>query len=211
LSFFKTLNTYYDQAAATWLRNHQGRAITELEIGDLFGTAYGKAATISNAESGFRKSGIFPFDRNLFTDEDFLSSKMTDRPLNSHPDGQLSDAEPSTSSETDVTGDKAVSSDVPGSVSLEDDNEPNVPSASPVGSVPNEQPSGAEPAQAISSELTSPVVMSPTVQSDNRATYSPAVTILLCFDAYFYLLTVRFVYVYRKQFVCFDFIIKKNF
>ena len=95
LSFFKSLNTYYDQAAATWLRNHQGRAITELEIGGLFGIAYGKAATTSNAESGFRKSGIFPFDRNLFTEEDFLSSKMTDHPLESLPDDQLSSPQPS--------------------------------------------------------------------------------------------------------------------
>ena len=40
LALFKSLNTFYDQTAATWLRGHQGRAITELEVGELFGIAY---------------------------------------------------------------------------------------------------------------------------------------------------------------------------
>ena len=74
-------NTFYDQAAATWLRGHQDRAITELEVGELFGIAYGKAATVQNAESGFRKSGIYPFNRDVFTDEDFAAAETTDRPL----------------------------------------------------------------------------------------------------------------------------------
>ena len=81
IAFFKSMNTFYDQAAATWLRGHQGRAITELEVGELFGIAYGKAATVQNAESGFRKSGIYPFNRDVFTDEDFAAAETTDRPL----------------------------------------------------------------------------------------------------------------------------------
>jgi hypothetical protein len=59
----------------------QGRAISEREVGELFGIAYGKAATVKNAQSGFRKSGIFPFDRNIFTDEDFAGSEATDHPF----------------------------------------------------------------------------------------------------------------------------------
>ena len=80
VAFFKSLNAFYDQATATWLRQHPGRPVTELEVGELFGTAYGKAATVQNAQSGFKKSGIYPFDRNIFTDEDFAAADATDRP-----------------------------------------------------------------------------------------------------------------------------------
>uniref|UniRef100_A0A6P7H3D4 Uncharacterized protein LOC114343888 n=1 Tax=Diabrotica virgifera virgifera TaxID=50390 RepID=A0A6P7H3D4_DIAVI len=33
-----------------------------------------------NITSAFRKTGIFSFDRHIFTEEDFLSSFVTDRP-----------------------------------------------------------------------------------------------------------------------------------
>lgn len=59
IAFFKSMKVFYDQAAATWLTGHPGRVITELEIGELFGCAYGKAATLQNAASGFAKAGIF--------------------------------------------------------------------------------------------------------------------------------------------------------
>ena len=81
LSFFKSLNAFYDQEASTWLRQHPGRAISELQVAELFGMAYEKAATVKNAQSGFRKSGISPFNRHTFTDEDFAAADSTDRPL----------------------------------------------------------------------------------------------------------------------------------
>lgn len=39
------------------------------------------AATPKNIQAGFRSSGIWEFNRNIFTDEDFLCSSVTDRPL----------------------------------------------------------------------------------------------------------------------------------
>jgi transposase len=80
LVIFKSVNTFYDQEAALWLRNHPGRVITELEIGELFKLAYGKAASVQNATSGFEKSGISPFNPDVFKNEDFAAANVTDRP-----------------------------------------------------------------------------------------------------------------------------------
>ncbi|KAG1657390.1 hypothetical protein GQR58_023379 [Nymphon striatum] len=38
-----------------------------------------------NIQSGFRVSGIYPLDRNIFTDDEFLPADVTDRPL---PNGE---------------------------------------------------------------------------------------------------------------------------
>ena len=59
--------------------------VTEFQIGELFNAAYGKAANVQNGSSGFRKAGIYPFRRDLFTEEDFMCSQMTECPLHDVP------------------------------------------------------------------------------------------------------------------------------
>ena len=80
LTFFKPLKTYYDQQISQWLRAHPGRAVTMFQISQLFGLAYGKAASVSCAVNGFRKSGIFPLNPLVFNDADFEPAEVTDRP-----------------------------------------------------------------------------------------------------------------------------------
>lgn len=84
ISFFKSLNSFYDIEIQTWLRSHPGRVVTEFHISELFSAAYGKAASIKNGCSGFEKAGIYPFRRDIFTDDDFLSAQMTDK-FHLHP------------------------------------------------------------------------------------------------------------------------------
>jgi hypothetical protein len=85
VSFFKSLNSHYDDfAVRKWLRDHPGRKVNEEQISELFSMAYVKAATVDMALSGFRKTGIAPFSRSVFNDDDFRGADMTDRPL---PDG----------------------------------------------------------------------------------------------------------------------------
>lgn len=45
--------------------------MTAFQVAELVGRAYMRAATLEVAVNGFRKSGIFPFDRNHFRDHDF--------------------------------------------------------------------------------------------------------------------------------------------
>ena len=47
----------------------------------LFGQAYQKACTIANATSGFAKCGISPYNSNVFNDDDFAQSAVTDTPI----------------------------------------------------------------------------------------------------------------------------------
>ena len=73
-AFFKPLKSNYNQAADKWMRNHPGRPITVYQICGLFGEAYVRSSTMSNALSGFAKCGIWPCNRNVFTDDDFAAS-----------------------------------------------------------------------------------------------------------------------------------------
>lgn len=81
VSFFKSLKYYYNQEIQSWLRKHPGRPVTEYQIAELFSSAYGRAASISNALSGFRESGIIPFNPNIFDDNDYVAADVTDQKL----------------------------------------------------------------------------------------------------------------------------------
>lgn len=83
ISFFKPLKTYYYQQLDTWMRAHPGRAVSQFQFAGLFGAAYGKAASVSTALNGFRKSGISPLNRYIFEDHEFLPSVVTERPATS--------------------------------------------------------------------------------------------------------------------------------
>ncbi|XP_063241264.1 tigger transposable element-derived protein 6-like [Bacillus rossius redtenbacheri] len=81
LAFFKPLNTYYDSAIATKLRTSPGKRLTVEHIASLVGAAFPRAASMDTAINGFRKSGLWPVDRHVFTDADFAASSVTDRPF----------------------------------------------------------------------------------------------------------------------------------
>lgn len=74
----KPLSLYYEEEARKWLRTNAGRIITLHDISKLFGQAFLRAANLRTAVNGFEKTGIWPVDRNVFTDVDFLPSMTTD-------------------------------------------------------------------------------------------------------------------------------------
>ena len=63
-----------------WLRNHPGRPVTEADVAEIFGKVYSVAANYGNAASAFAKTGINPFNPDIFTDADFLAADVTDMP-----------------------------------------------------------------------------------------------------------------------------------
>lgn len=72
---FKSMESNYSQVMTTWLRTNAGQKITQFEVTALLSEAYTKSATISNAVSGFKATGIWPVNRLIFTDADFIASE----------------------------------------------------------------------------------------------------------------------------------------
>jgi len=78
VAFFGPLGIYYDEAMRKWMRQHLGRSVTTWQVAELLGESYGRAATVQNAVSGFRKTGLWPLDMSVFQDCDFAAAEVTD-------------------------------------------------------------------------------------------------------------------------------------
>lgn len=75
-SVYGPLKTYYYQACDTWMRekDNVGKQMTIHVIPKMLTYAFPKAMTPENICAGFRATGIYPFDRNVFSDADFMPS-----------------------------------------------------------------------------------------------------------------------------------------
>lgn len=71
VSFYAPLKTAYNNECDKYLRSHVGERITTNEIAEIFNKAFGRVATPERAIKGFEATGIFPINRDIFTDDDF--------------------------------------------------------------------------------------------------------------------------------------------
>nr|CAI5839176.1 unnamed protein product [Callosobruchus analis] len=71
-AFFKALKSHYNAACNSFLRTNPTRSINRLQFGKLLADAWEKAATVKNAVSAFRSTGIFPFNPDSIPDYAFL-------------------------------------------------------------------------------------------------------------------------------------------
>ncbi|XP_063241776.1 uncharacterized protein LOC134541949 [Bacillus rossius redtenbacheri] len=78
--FFGPLKSMFAIEAEKWMHNHPGRAISNSDICFLFRNSYEKVATMEKAKNSFRATGIYPYNPDVFSDEDFIPSHVTDRP-----------------------------------------------------------------------------------------------------------------------------------
>lgn len=77
---FGPIKEYFDTACDTWMRLPENAAnpITIYDIPRIAQNPIESGASISNIESGFAVTGIWPLSTNVFTDHDFLPSQITD-------------------------------------------------------------------------------------------------------------------------------------
>ena len=80
VSFYKPFQTYYDQYIERWLATHPGRPFTEFQIAGAVADAFGKAASVRIAVSGFDSCGLWPVNENRWEDHEFTPAETTDRP-----------------------------------------------------------------------------------------------------------------------------------
>jgi len=78
VAFFGPLSTYYNQAVSNWLKSNLGRTVSVYQVGRLFAEAYEKAARMKNAVSGFKSTGIYPLNPNIFPEWMFAPAEVTD-------------------------------------------------------------------------------------------------------------------------------------
>ncbi|XP_055623220.1 uncharacterized protein LOC129766658 [Toxorhynchites rutilus septentrionalis] len=80
VSFMAPFKTYYAQEVERFLQQNPGKVVSQYDVAELMKPAFIKAATTEIAEKGFEKTGIWPFDRNIFSDDDFAPATVTDQP-----------------------------------------------------------------------------------------------------------------------------------
>lgn len=78
VSIYGPLKTAYSRACEHFLTNNPGKVISLYDIASIFSTAYLKVASVANAKSGFRATGIEPFNPDIFLDTDFETAKTTE-------------------------------------------------------------------------------------------------------------------------------------
>lgn len=77
---FGPFKQYYNKACQHWIISNPGKPITIYDIGKLVGDAYPLAFTPKNIQSGFSVSGIWPVNTDVFGDNEYAPSQVTDRP-----------------------------------------------------------------------------------------------------------------------------------
>ncbi|KAH0813918.1 hypothetical protein GEV33_008873 [Tenebrio molitor] len=87
VSVYSAFKGYYDAAVQAWLLQHPGLPISIYEIASRVNIAIERSMTPSNIRSGFRRTGIYPFDKFIFRDDDFALSQVTDRELKNNTAG----------------------------------------------------------------------------------------------------------------------------
>ena len=77
---FGPFKRFYNSACNEWLLNHPGKPIAIYNIAAIAGVAYPKAFVPVNIQSGFHVSGVFPFNKDVCGEDEFLAAIATDQP-----------------------------------------------------------------------------------------------------------------------------------
>jgi len=73
-----SIKSNYNAECDKFMLCNAGRRIGQFDLAALFGAAYVRTASVEKAVSGFKSTGIWPFNPDVFTHGDFLPSMVTD-------------------------------------------------------------------------------------------------------------------------------------
>ncbi|KAJ8911223.1 hypothetical protein NQ315_014935 [Exocentrus adspersus] len=98
---FGPFQSYYRTAHDSWMTRHPGKTFSIYNVAECVGIAHVKALTPQNIQAAFKKVGIYPYDKHVFTEVDFLPCKVTDRP-DPTQENNITANEPQSSSTSEV-------------------------------------------------------------------------------------------------------------
>ena len=81
---------YFNTVADEWHLNNPGKGMTIYDLPALVAIAYTNVVTPSNIQAGFKSTGIYPFNSQIFSDTDFLPGYATDHDILLPAAGDLS-------------------------------------------------------------------------------------------------------------------------
>jgi len=81
VGFFSPFKTYYNAAVNSFLTSHPATPPSIYHIAGFVNEAICKAATPNTIIKSFEVTGIYPFNRNVFQDSDFVMATVTEAPL----------------------------------------------------------------------------------------------------------------------------------
>ncbi|KAK3887011.1 hypothetical protein Pcinc_002625 [Petrolisthes cinctipes] len=78
VSYFKSFKAAYNRAADNWMVTNAGKRISQFDVVGIFAIAIEKSATMGKAVNGFRVTGLWRFNDNIFTEDDFAAAHLTE-------------------------------------------------------------------------------------------------------------------------------------
>ena len=79
-AIMKPFKNAYNEACSSWMRKYSNMKITLKDVAGLVGSAFCKICRMELAQSAFSCTGIYPLNRDIFSDMDFHTS-YTEEPL----------------------------------------------------------------------------------------------------------------------------------
>ena len=76
VTFYSTSKGAFKKECDLYMKRHRLVRITPYDLAGIFNQAYSRVATIAVAVSGFKGTGIYPLNPNVFTDDDFCAADV---------------------------------------------------------------------------------------------------------------------------------------
>lgn len=71
---------FYNRAADQWMTMHPGKRICIYQMARLFTKIYNKVASVERGVEGFWASGLWPLEKDIFTEADFMVAEVIEEP-----------------------------------------------------------------------------------------------------------------------------------